>query len=349
MSDYYQILGVNRDSSQQEIKRAYRKIAMKYHPDKNPGDPSAEEKFKEASEAYSVLSNSQKKAKYDQFGHEQYQNMGGGFSHQGEMSFEDIFSSFGDIFGGGFGSNIFSSSSGRGTQSGGATNLKISLVLTLEEMYSGTTKTVKVKRLERTGEKPSTCLKCNGSGEIRMVQKSFLGQIVNVRPCSNCNGIGYSGGTERRASSVDVTIPKGVSSENKMSVRDEGNQSALNMGDGSLIVYFEEKEHKLYTRVNDDIYLDCYISYYQAVVGDTIEVPALSGQIKLKIPAGISSGQILRLKDKGMPIINSSRYGDFYIKVIIDTPKNLSSENKVLLKKIDTQIGSEVQYKKYSK
>ena len=346
MGDYYNILGVSRDSSAQEIKRAYRKIAMKYHPDKNPDDPSAEEKFKEASEAYSVLSDNEKKARYDQFGHEQYQNMGGGFSQQGGMSFDDIFSSFGDIFGGGFGGDIFGSSQGRRT---GAGNLKISLLLTLEEMYSGATKTVKVKRLERTGEKPDTCLKCNGSGEIRMVQKSFLGQIVNVRPCPNCNGMGSSGGIEKKTSSIDITIPKGVSSENKMSIKGEGNQSAVDMNDGNLIVYFEEKEHKLYTRVSNDIYLDCYISYYQAIVGDNIEVPALSGKIKLKIPEGINSGQILRLKDKGMPIINSSRYGDFYVKIIIDTPKNISTEDKNLLKKIDSQIGSEVHYKKHSK
>jgi molecular chaperone DnaJ len=231
MRDYYDILGVDKDTNQSEIKRAYRKIAMKYHPDKNPDNKEAEQKFKEAAEAYSVLSDENKKAQYDRFGHNQFQNMGTGASN---MDFEDIFSSFGDIFGGGFG-DIFGAgrSSSRRRKSG---NLRISLVLTYEEIYSGIKKTVKIKRLERTGEKPNQCSSCGGRGEIKRVQRSFLGQIVNVQECSACNGTGFIGGLENRSATIKVEVPAGVSSGQYIPIRDEGNQSNTQSGDGDLIV-----------------------------------------------------------------------------------------------------------------
>ena len=203
MRDYYDILGVDKSSSQSDIKKAYRRIAMKYHPDKNPEDKDAEKKFKEAAEAYSVLSDDNKKAQYDRFGHNQFQNMGSG--NMRGMDFEDIFSSFGDIFGGGF-SDIFGG--GRQARKHQVGNLKISLQLTLEEIYSGTSKTVKIQRLERTGEKPVRCQSCDGSGEIRKVQRSFLGQIVNVQQCLNCNGEGFVGGVGRD-STVEPGVPPG--------------------------------------------------------------------------------------------------------------------------------------------
>ena len=193
MRDYYEILGVQKNADSNTIKKAYRKVAMKYHPDKNPGDSSAEEKFKEAAEAYSVLNDNDKRQRYDQFGHAGVnQNAGSGFQ---DMDINDIFSSFGDIFGGGGGfSDIFGGGQTRQRQ---ADHLKISLSLTLEEIYSGSNKTVKIKRLERTGKEPVKCNICNGTGEVRRVQRSFLGQVVNVQKCMNCNGLGYIGGLEK--------------------------------------------------------------------------------------------------------------------------------------------------------
>lgn len=342
MRDYYDILGVQKDSNQSDIKRAYRKIAMKYHPDKNQGDQGAEAKFKEAAEAYSVLSDEAKKAQYDRFGHNQFQNMGAGGGSN--MDFEDIFSSFGDIFGGGFG-DIFGGTraSNRKKQSG---NLRISLMLTYEEIYSGIKKTVKIKRLERTGEKPSRCSSCEGSGEIRRVQRSFLGQIVNVQECPSCNGLGFIGGLENRSATIKVEVPAGVSSGQYIPIRGEGNQSNTESGDGDLIVYFEEKEHKLFSRDGQDIYIDCYVHYHQLVKGAEIDIPTLSGKIKMKIPEGLSSGQILRIKGKGFPYINSTKVGDQFVKVNLTTPTKVNKKMDSILDDLSSELGNEVLCKK---
>ena len=342
MRDYYDILGVQKDSSQSDIKRAYRKIAMKHHPDKNQGDQGAEAKFKEAAEAYSVLSDEAKKAQYDRFGHNQFQNMGAGGGSN--MDFEDIFSSFGDIFGGGFG-DIFGGAraSNRKKQSG---NLRISLMLTYEEIYSGIKKTVKIKRLERTGEKPDRCSSCEGSGEIRRVQRSFLGQIVNVQECPSCNGLGFIGGLENRSATIKVEVPAGVSSGQYIPIRGEGNQSNVESGDGDLIVYFEEKEDKLFSRDGQDIYVDCYVHYHQLVKGAEIDIPTLSGKIKMKIPEGLSSGQILRIKGKGFPYINSTKVGDQFVKVNLTTPTKVNKKLESILDDLSSELGNEVLCKK---
>tara|TARA_Y100001968_G_scaffold321973_1_gene357289 strand:- start:103 stop:1137 length:1035 start_codon:yes stop_codon:yes gene_type:complete len=343
MRDYYDILGVDKGSNQSEIKRAYRKIAMKYHPDKNPDNPEAEQIFKEAAEAYSVLSDENKKAQYDRFGHNQFHNMGGGSPN---MDFEDIFSSFGDIFGGGFG-DIFGGgqASRRKKQSG---NLRISLSLTYEEIYAGVNKTVKIKRLERNGDKPSQCVGCNGSGEIRRVQRSFLGQIVNVQECSTCNGTGFIGGLENKSATIKVEVPAGVSNGQYIPIRGEGNQSNIQSGDGDLIVYFEEKEHKLFMRDGQDIYIDCYVHYHQLVKGAEIDIPTLSGKIKMKIPIGFTSGQILRIKGKGFPYINSTKVGNQFVKVNIITPTKINKKTESLLNDLSSELGNEVLCKKFN-
>ena len=342
MRDYYDILAVNKSSSQSDIKKAYRRIAMKYHPDKNPENKDAEIKFKEAAEAYSVLSDDNKKAQYDRFGHNQFQNMGSG--NMRGMDFEDIFSSFGDIFGGGF-SDIFGGE--RHARKHQVGNLKISLQLTLEEIYSGTSKTVKIQRLERTGEKPVRCQSCDGSGEIRKVQRSFLGQIVNVHQCINCNGEGFTGGLIKNSTMIKVRIPNGVSSGNYIPLRGEGNQSNSNSQDGDLIVYFEEKEHKLFSRDGQDIYIDCFINYHQLINGSEIQVPTLSGNIKMKIPSGLISGELLRLKGKGLPYINSTKNGDQFVRINLLTPHKLSKKLKTILDELSTELGNEVLCKKF--
>jgi molecular chaperone DnaJ len=342
MRDFYDILGVDKDSSKSDIKRAYRRIAMKYHPDKNPENKDAEGKFKEAAEAYSILSDDNKKAQYDRFGHNQFQNMGNG--NMGSMDFEDIFSSFGDIFGGGF-SDIFGS--GRQTRQRQVGNLKISLELTLEEIHSGTSKTVKIQRLERTGKEPVRCQSCDGSGEVRKVQRSFLGQIVNVQQCLNCNGDGFTGGLEKKTTMIKVKVPNGVSNGNYIPLRGEGNQSNSGSQDGDLIVYFEEKEHKLFSRDHQDIYIDCFINYHQLINGSEIQVPTLSGNIKMKIPSGLLSGELLRLKGKGLPYINSTKNGDQFVRVNLLTPHNLSKKLKIILDELSTELGNEVLCKKF--
>ncbi|MAV64434.1 MAG: molecular chaperone DnaJ [Candidatus Marinimicrobia bacterium] len=345
MKDYYEILGVDKSSSEQEIKKAYRKVAMKNHPDRNPDDSQAESRFKEAAEAYSVLSDAQKKQQYDTFGHAGVnQNSAQGFN----MNVEDIFSSFGDIFGGmGFG-DIFGSQGGSHRRSQSAGDLKISLKLTMEEIYSGVQKKVRVKRNVRNGQKSDICNQCQGKGEIRMVQRSILGQIVNVQPCRNCKGAGYVGGTEYSSSMVEIDVPPGVSSGNYMTLKGKGNEGISQEFDGNLIVHFQEIEHSMYVRDEVDIYMKCELQYQQAVLGTTINVPTLSGDVKLKIPQGVKDGQVLRLKNKGMRYINSSRYGDQYVKIMINIPKKISKNTHKLLTELYSEIGDSVNYKRFN-
>ena len=346
MRDYYEILNVSKSANADEIKKAYRKVAMKYHPDRNPDDKNAEDKFKEAAEAYSVLSDSDKKTRYDQFGHAGVnQNASSGF--QG-MDINDIFSSFGDIFGGsGFGDIFGGGQRSRRKSNGGATNLKITIPLTLEEIYSGVKKTIKIKRLEKTvNSNASKCNYCDGMGEVKHVQRSMLGQIINVQPCNHCNGIGYTGGREQKTASVEINIPSGVSEGMYTTIQGEGNESVINNDKGDLIVYFEEINHKLFFRQNNDIILDCWIEYHQAVFGDKINVPTLSGDVKLKVPKGIKSGQMLRLKNKGLNEVNRHRRGDQIVRVNIKTLNNISSNTKNILKSLKDEVGDKATFTK---
>jgi len=345
MRDYYEILNVSKSASADEIKKAYRKVAMKYHPDRNQGDNTAEEKFKEAAEAYSILSDSDKKSRYDQFGHAGVnQNASGGF--QG-MDINDIFSSFGDIFGGGFG-DIFGGGRQRSRRNNhGATNLKITIPLTLEEIFSGTTKTVKVKRWEKTNNsQPVKCTYCDGRGEIQNIQRSMLGQIINVQPCGHCNGVGYSGGREKNVASIDIDIPKGVSEGMYTTVSNAGNHSIIGDDKGDLIVYFEEITHKLFFRQNNDVVLDCWIQYHQAVLGNSVNVPTLEGEVKLNIPSGIKSGQVLRLRKKGINEVNRNIKGDQLVRINVVTINNISKATKNILESLGQEIGDEVSFTK---
>ncbi len=369
MSEYYDILGVSKNATADEIKKAYRKVAMKYHPDRNPGDTKAEAKFKEAAEAYAVLSDADKRARYDQFGKAGVN--GGGFQ-QGGVHFtnmEDIFSSFGDIFGDfGFG-DLFGGRSGgrrRGGQRRG-TDQKITIRLTLEEIRQGVTKTIKLKRLEpcdvchgsgaKAGSQPTICPACHGTGEVRQVQRSLLGQIVNIQPCYQCRGLGKvvsdpcracSGeGVVRKSGSVDIEIPPGVSTGNYMTKRGEGNHGPKGAPPGNLIIYFEEKEHPLFIRDGNDVILQVDIQYPQAVLGTNIEVQTLSGKVKLKIPPGIRSGQVLRLRGKGLPELNRHREGDQLVKIQIITPTRVSANMKKLLKQLEDELGTTPEFKKF--
>ena len=365
MNDYYDILNVDKGSSQDEIKKAYRKVAMKYHPDKNPNDKNAETKFKEAAEAYSVLSDDKKKAQYDQFGHAGLNS--NGFSSAGFTDLNDIFSNFSDIFG----SSGFGDFFGGGTRSRiqrKGTDLKLSISVTLEEVFSGTEKTIKIKRLENCkncngigaekGAKPITCTGCNGSGEIRRMQRSLFGQVMNVQPCQNCKGKGKvisnpcknckGDGLIRISVSVTFQIPPGISDGNYMTQNGEGNKGPGDIPPGDLIIYFEEVEHQLYVRDQNDIFVDSFISFPTAVFGGQIEVPTLSGKVRLKVPAGIRPGQMLRLRSKGLPTINSHRNGDLFVRINVHVPKNVSGKTKKLINELDNELQGESNFKKFS-
>tara|TARA_Y100000590_G_C15736887_1_gene1018836 strand:- start:1464 stop:2510 length:1047 start_codon:yes stop_codon:yes gene_type:complete len=346
MRDYYDILNVDRNASDNDIKKAYRKVAMKYHPDKNPGNKSAEEKFKEAAEAYSVLSDSDKKNRYDQMGHQQYQQFGSqGQGFSGGINVEDIFNS---VFGGGGSfSDIFGGGQSR-RRSYDGNDLKITIALTLEEIFIGTSKKIKIKRWEKTNHEPLKCSKCSGTGEMRFVQRSFLGQVVNVQPCSSCSGIGYTGGREQRTAQIKINIPQGVSEGNYMTLNGEGDRSIKGGHSGDLIVYFKEKNHDLFTRSDNDIYIDCFIDYPDAVIGTDIKVPTLGGTVKMKVPAGIQNGQLLRLKNKGIAELNRQRVGDQYIRVNIETPVKINNKIKSILEELKLNLSSSTNFKKFN-
>ena len=342
MRDYYDILNVSKTSSKNDIKKAYRKIAMKYHPDRNPDNKEAEDKFKEAAEAYSVLSDDKKKAQYDRFGHAGLNQQGfggsGGFSG---MDVNDIFSAFSDIFGGG---DIFGNGSRRNNRNGN--DLKISISLTLEEIYTGVNKKVKIKRWEKSNQNPTMCSNCNGSGEIRQVQRSFLGQIVNVQECYSCEGVGYLGGRDKKTATITIKVPPGVSDGNYMPLKGEGDHSVKGGENGNLIVYFKEKEHDLFSRADSDIYIDCWIDYPEAVLGAKVKVPTLDGYVKMSIPAGIENGQLLRLKNKGFKQLNRYKNGNQYVRINVRIPKSINNEMKSIVESLQEINGSNVEFKK---
>lgn len=352
--DYYEILGVGKNASEAEMKKAYRKLAMTYHPDRNKGNANAELKFKEAAEAYEVLSDPQKKARYDQFGHAGI-NGQGGFSGGGvEFDVEDIFSRFGDIFGGSFfGEDMFgggrSRSRGGRRQSGTpGSDMKIRMPLSLEEIAFGTEKTLKVKKQTTcktcggTGAASNsdfeTCGTCNGMGEIRQVTRTMLGQMVNVQPCPTCHGEGRiiknkckacnGEGRENGEETIKVNIPFGVSNGNYITLRGQGNAGRRGGKSGDLIVLIEEKEHEHFIREGNNIYYDLGLSIPDAILGSEQEVPTLKGKAKLKIDAATQPGKLLRMRGKGIRGLNNSADGDQYVRINVYMPKNLTNQEK---------------------
>lgn len=350
--DYYEILGVGRNASADEIKKAYRQMAIKYHPDKNPGDSKAEDKFKEAAEAYEVLSTPEKKARYDQYGH---QGMGGnGGGGHGGMNMDDIFSQFGDVFGGGGFEGFFGG--GRGGRSGQrqGSNLRIKLKLTLEEAALGVEKKIKVKRnvncktCNGSGAKNSsamqTCSNCNGSGQVRRVTNTILGQMMSTSTCPVCNGEGkivkekcgtcHGEGVTPEEEVITIKVPAGVADGMQLSMSGKGNMPPRGGVPGDLIILIEEEEHAFLKREGANVVFDLHINFVDATLGTSVEVPTIDGKVKIKIDAGTQSGKILRLKDKGVKDLNSYQKGDQLIYVNVWTPKQLTSQEKEILEKL---------------
>lgn len=340
--DYYEILGVSKSSTPEEIKKAYRKVAIQFHPDKNQGDKEAEEKFKEAAEAYEILSDSEKRARYDRFGHGP---QGGGFSGH-TMNMDDIFSQFGDIFGGG---SPFDSFFGGGNQGGRrqrkGSNLRIKLKLSLDEIANGVEKKIKVNRLIRAeGVTFKTCPTCSGSGQIRKVVNTMLGQMVSATTCSQCDGSGQiidkrpagvdNSGLVSREEIISVKIPAGVADGMQLSMGGKGNEAPGGGIAGDLLILIEEQEDKLLKRDGNNLIFDLYITFIDAALGTTVEVPSIGGKVKIKIEAGTQSGKILRLRGKGIRDVNGYETGDQLIYVNVWTPKKLTAEEKAKLESL---------------
>ena len=339
--DYYEILGVTKSASGAEIKKAYRKMALKFHPDKNPDDKDAEAKFKEAAEAYEVLSNADKKARYDQFGHQAFDGAGG-FSGGG-MNMDDIFSQFGDIFGGAFGGGGFSGFSGGGGFSGQrrvkGSNLRIRVKLTLEEIANGVEKKIKVKRkVQAEGTTYKTCSTCNGSGQVTRVTNTILGRMQTATTCNVCGGAGQTidkkpvdadaQGLKVKEETVSIKIPPGVVDGMQLKVSGKGNEAPGNSISGDLLVAIEEENHATLQREGDNLHYDLYISLSDAVLGTSKEIDTVTGKVRIKVEAGVQSGKILRLRGKGIPSINGYGKGDLLVHVNVWTPKTLSKQQK---------------------
>ena len=337
--DYYDVLGVSKSADNKEIKKAYRKIAIKFHPDKNPGNKEAEEKFKEAAEAYEVLSNNEKRQRYDQFGHAGMRGSAGGFG--GGMNMEDIFSQFGDIFGGGFG-GFGGGRGGRRVVKG--TNLRIRLSLTLKEILEGVDKKIKVSRLvQAKGLKFDTCGACNGTGQVLKVTNTILGQMQTASTCQNCNGTGKiikerpsgsdSNGMVKEQETVKITIPPGVEDDMQLKVSGKGNAAPFEGINGDLLVLISVEEHESLIRDGKNLHYDHYISFADAALGTTSQIPTVNGKVKIKIEKGIQSGKILRLKSQGLPSVNSYGTGDLLVHINLWTPQNISSDEKKFFEK----------------
>lgn len=344
--DYYTVLGVARGSSAEEIKKAYRKLAIQFHPDKNPGDAAAEDKFKEAAEAYEVLSNPEKKQKYDQFGHQAF-GPGSGGGGGGGMNMDDIFSHFGDIFGDSFG-GAFGGFGGRGGGSAAnrGANLRVRVKLTLEEIANGVEKKIKIRRaIPAEGLTFKTCASCGGSGQVTRVQNTILGQMRTASACPSCQGAGKTidkrpegvgaDGLERHDEVVSVKIPAGVQDGMQLRVQSKGNHGPAGGAAGDLIVSIEEEAHELLVREGINLHYELHLSFPDAALGTTIEVPTVSGKVRMKIDPGTQSGKMLRLKGKGLPSLERYGQGDQLIHVAVWTPKSLTNDEKEILEKLN--------------
>lgn len=335
--DYYEILGVSKSATAAEIKKAYRKKAIEHHPDKNPDNKDAEAKFKEAAEAYEVLSDDNKKARYDQYGHQAFDG-GGGFNGGG-MNMEDIFSQFGDIFGGGGFGGGFSGFGGGGQRRVKGSNLRIRVKLTLEEIANGVEKKIKVKRkVQAPGTTYKTCSTCNGSGQVTRIANTILGRMQTSAPCNACGGAGQTidkkpsdadeQGLKISEETVSIKIPAGVVDGMQLKVSGKGNEAPGNGISGDIIVVIEEEQHEKLQREGDNLHYDLYISYSDAVLGTSKEIDTVTGKVRIKVDAGVQSGKILRLRGKGIPSINGYGRGDLLVHVNVWTPKTLSKQQK---------------------
>ena len=344
--DYYEVLGVNKSASADQIKSAYRKLAVKYHPDKNKGDKGAEEKFKEASEAYHVLSNSERKQNYDNFGHAAFENGGGGRGGFGNFDFSNHFSDiFEDFFGEGFGGGRRSRrSNNRGS------DLRYDLSISLEEAFSGKKQDIKFSTSEQcdicsgSGSKPGhqagTCSMCGGHGQVRSSQGFFTVQQTCpqcagageqiTHPCSGCNGQGKKQASKR----LSVTIPKGVDDGTRIRLSGKGEAGSRGGNSGDLYLFINVHSHELFKRSDENLFFECPVSIADAALGTSIEIPTIDGgKAKIKIPAGTQSGKQFRLKRKGMPYMRGNDYGDLYVQVNTEVPISLNKEQKELLEK----------------
>ncbi len=344
--DYYEVLGISKSASAEEIKKAYRKLAIKYHPDKNPGNKEAEEKFKEAAEAYEVLSDPEKKQRYDQFGHQGVGGAGFGGGAGGGMSMEDIFANFGDIFGG---HNPFESFFGGGGGGGRrvrkGSNLRIKISLTLDEIANGVEKKIKVKRMSAApGVTFKTCPTCHGTGQVRKVMNTMLGQMVSSSTCHSCSGSGQtinhrppgvdSSGLQPKEEVISIKIPAGVSDGMQLSMSGKGNEAPGGGMPGDLLILIEEKPDPQLKRDGNNVMYDLYLSFIDAALGTTVEVPTIGGKVKIKIEPGTQSGKILRLRGKGIKDINGYGAGDQLIHINVWTPKKLTAEERNLLESL---------------
>jgi len=352
--DYYDVLQVHRNASKDEIKKAYRKKALEYHPDKNPGDQEAEERFKEAAEAYEVLSDDNKRARYDKYGHAGLTGAAGGGFSGGGMTIEDIFANFGDIFGdvfgpfGGFGGR----SSGRRVNKG--SNIRVKVKLNLQEIANGVTKKIKVSKYiacnacNGTGAKNasaySTCSTCRGSGQVTRVTSTFLGQMQTTTTCPTCYGEGKtitekcpncSGeGIEKSEEVISITIPAGVGEGMQLTVSGKGNAARRGGVNGDLFVVIHEEDHADLIRDGNDLLYNLYLSIPEAALGAAVEIPTIDGKVKIRIESGTQPGKILRLRNKGLPDVNGYGRGDLLVSINVWIPKELSREEKILLEKL---------------
>jgi molecular chaperone DnaJ len=352
--DYYEVLGVSKEATKEEIKKAYRKQALKFHPDKNPGDKKSEENFKEAAEAYEVLSNDEKKSRYDRYGHAGMGSAGNGYGGHG-MTVEDIFSSFGDIFGdafGGFGG--FGGGGRRGKRVSKGTNLRVKVKLTLQEIASGTEKKIKVSKYDTcdtcqgTGaadsSSMSTCSTCHGSGHVTRITNTMLGQMQTSSACPSCGGEGktitkkctacYGEGLVQKEEVIKINIPAGVAKGMQMTVGGKGNAPRRGGINGDLLVVFDEEEHTELIREGNDLIYNLFISIPDAVIGTHVEVPTVENNVKIKIEPGTQPGKILRLRGKGLPEVNGYGRGDLLVNVNVWIPKNVNRDELKVFEKL---------------
>ncbi|MDT3739350.1 MAG: molecular chaperone DnaJ [Candidatus Kapabacteria bacterium] len=356
--DYYEILGVTKNATVDDLKTSYRKMALKYHPDKNPDNPESENMFKEAAEAYEVLSNEDKRARYDRYGHE---GLRGGQDYHSYSNINDIFSNFGDVFGGGRGSifeeffNMGGSRGGRQRSTGEqGSDIRIKLPLSLEEIAEGVTKTIKIKHYiscsecqgsgAKSGSGKKSCATCGGAGEVRQVSRTVFGQFVNIAACPTCRGTGeiivekchVCHGESRIQSEekIQVTVPSGVEEGNYIPMRGKGHAGKMGGPAGDLIVIIEEKPHQFLKRDGNNVIFNLKISFPSAALGDDIEVPSLFGNVNVKVEAGTQNGSVIRLREKGLPVLNSYQKGDQIIIVNVYVPKKMSSREKELIEEL---------------